>query len=159
VSAGSPKPLSPLGLTATWFGAGLLPWMPGTWGSLAALPFAALLQWAGGAWALMLGTLLVVAGGTLAAELYARRSGIGDPSAVVIDEVAGQWATLVPLGLDPWSYLVGFLGFRLFDTVKPWPIRTCEKLPGGWGIMVDDLVAAGYAGLLGYALLTLVEFN
>lgn len=155
MSAGRPPALSPLGLSATWFGSGLLPWMPGTWGSLASLPVAAALQWAGGAWALMLGTLVVLAVGTVVAEAYARQSGMKDPSVIVIDEVAGQWATLVPLGLDPLSYLVGFVGFRLFDTTKPWPIRRFEKLPGGWGIMVDDLVAAGYAGIIGYAILNL----
>lgn len=159
MSAGRPAPASLLGLSATWFGSGLLPWMPGTWGSLAALPAAALLQWAGGAWALMIATLAVLAGGTAAAAAYARRSGQADPGAVVIDEVAGQWASLVPLGLDPWSYLVGFLAFRLFDTVKPWPVRTFERLPGGWGIMADDLAAAGYAGLLGYLLLAFTGYS
>ncbi len=147
----TPCPLSPLALAATWFGSGRLPWMPGTWGSLAALPFAALLHWAGGATMLMLATLLVLVGGTVVAQVYAARSGRADPSEVVIDEVVGQWATLVPLGLDPVSYLVGFAGFRLFDTLKPWPIPLFEKLPGGWGIMADDLVAAGFAGILGYA--------
>lgn len=147
-------PLSPLSVSATWFGSGLLPGMPGTWGSLAALPVAALIHWLSGPWGLMIATLIVIAAGTVVAEFYERRSGEKDPQTVVIDEVAGQWLTLVPLGLGLWSYVLGFLAFRFFDTLKPWPIRRFEKIPGGWGIMVDDLVAAGYAGLTAYLILT-----
>lgn len=132
--------------------------MPGTWGSLAALPFAALLQWLGGATLLMIGTLVVLAAGTAVAHVYATRSGQRDPSSVVIDEIAGQWATLTPLGLDPVSYLVGFSIFRAFDIWKPWPIHRLERLPGGWGIMADDAEAAFYAGLTSYATLTLMGF-
>lgn len=149
-------PASPLSLGATWFGSGLLPWMPGTWGSLAALPAAALIHWIFGAWGLMIASVLVSFVGVALANAYEQRSGEKDPQAVVIDEVAGQWLTLVPLGLGFWPYILGFLTFRIFDTLKPWPIRRFERLPGGWGVMADDLVAAVYAGVSAYAIVELI---
>jgi hypothetical protein len=104
--------------------------MPGTWGSLAALPGAALLHWLGGAWGLAAATLVVTGAGVPVAARYAEAVKREDPGEVVIDEVAGMWLTLVPLGLSPLAYLVGFAAFRLFDTLKPWPIRRAEGLPG-----------------------------
>lgn len=154
-SATNPPPGSALSLAATWFGSGLLPSMPGTWGSLAALPFAALIHWAFGGLGLLIASLAVTLLGVWVCDLYARRSGRSDPQEVVIDEVAGQWLTLAPLGLDPLSYLLGFAAFRFFDTLKPWPIRAAERLPGGWGIMADDIAAALAAGLAAYMVLTL----
>lgn len=82
------------------------------------------------------------------------RRGEADPSPVVLDEVVGQWWTLqimawagVPLR-TPWLF-VGFCLFRLFDVLKPPPVRQAERLPGGLGIVADDLVAGVLAGLLG----------
>jgi phosphatidylglycerophosphatase A len=73
-------------------------------------------------------------------------SGIRDPSAVVIDEVAGQWLVLVAAPLDPFAYAVAFLLFRIFDIWKPWPVRWADcRVRGGLGIMLDDLLAAVYA--------------
>jgi phosphatidylglycerophosphatase A len=92
------------------------------------------------------------AAGLWASEIEAKRRGASDPGPIVIDEVAGQWLTyLVALPFLPVLAsrhlaifaAAGFLLFRLFDVVKPWPIRACEKLPGGIGIVADDL-AAGY---------------
>lgn len=134
------------GAIATWFGSGLLPRAPGTWGSLAALPFAALLVWFGG-WPLLLaasGLLFVL--GTWASERYARRLGKKDPSEIVVDEVLGQWLVLLPWALDPFAYLLGFAAFRVFDIAKPWPVSLADRrLAGGLGIMLDDVIAAGYA--------------
>jgi phosphatidylglycerophosphatase A len=129
--------------------------MPGTWGSLAALPCAAALQWAGGPWALGAASLLVAVAGVWVAGRYAAVRGGDDPQEVVIDEVAGQWLALLPLALEPLHYAVGFAAFRLLDTAKPWPIRRLERLPGGLGIMADDLAAGAGAAALGYALLSL----
>jgi phosphatidylglycerophosphatase A len=159
VGAGRTAPVrgrwSPLALAATWLGSGYLPRMPGTWGSLAALPFAAGLVWVGGAWTLAAAALLVGGAGIWVADRYAAGHGAKDPQEVVIDEVAGQWLALVPLALDPLHFAVGFAAFRLVDTLKPWPIRRLERLPGGLGIMADDLAAGIGAAALGYAALAL----
>ena len=138
-------------LLATWFGAGLLPKAPGTWGSLAALPLAWIIASWGGTWALAAATLLVSLIGWWAAETYAGQTGIADPSEVVIDEVAGQWLTLLVVPPNLWFYLAGFALFRLFDIRKPWPVSWADRsLPGGLGIMVDDLFAGLYAALFLY---------
>lgn len=138
----------PAVLIATWFGAGLLPKVPGTWGSLAALPFAWLIAWQAGPYGLLFAGLLAFAIGIWAGGVYAERTASEDPGPVVIDEVAGQWLTLVPAALDPLHFFVGFILFRIADILKPWPARWADReLPGGLGIMVDDIVAAAYAAL------------
>ena len=84
----------------------------------------------------------------------AARRGIPDPGPVVLDEVAGQWLALSLLAiagsraLRPHHLVVSFLLFRFFDILKPWPIRRLERLPGGWGIVADDLGAGLAAGLV-----------
>jgi len=75
-------------------------------------------------------------------SLYGR-----DPSQVTIDEVAGQWVTLLFLPAGWFTALLGFVAFRFFDIVKPEPVNLSQKLPGGWGVMVDDLLAGVYANL------------
>lgn len=142
---------------ATWFGSGLLPWVPGTWGSLAALPFAALLAWAGGPWLLLAAAVALFPLGVWASHLYSLAKGRGDPGDVVVDEVVAQWLVLVPFCLDPTLYLLGFLLFRVFDVVKPWPASLVDRrLGGGIGIMLDDIFAALYAAPLLYALALLI---
>ncbi|MEO5375917.1 MAG: phosphatidylglycerophosphatase A [Alphaproteobacteria bacterium] len=140
---------------ATWFGAGLLPWAPGTWGSLAALPFAwGLCVMSDGPLPLALATAGVALLGWISADHHARRIGEADPGQVVVDEVAGQWLTLVAVPPDILAYAAGFLLFRLFDIWKPWPAGWADRtLKGGLGIMVDDIVAGAYAGLVLHGLL------
>ena len=141
----------PVTLIATWFGSGLIKGIPGTWGSLAALPFAAAITWLGGSWALLAGSVLAFVVGIWVSDRYAKASNQGDPGPVVIDEVAGQWLTLALLPLDPLLYLVGFLTFRVLDIVKPWPASWLDRsVKGGLGIMADDMVAGAYAGFLTY---------
>jgi phosphatidylglycerophosphatase A len=141
----SPRLANPEGLLATWFGAGLLPWAPGTWGSLAALPCAWVLVWVAGWPLLLVATILVFAVGIWSSERYSSRSKRSDPGEVVIDEVAGQWLVLCLMPLDVLSYLAGFVAFRFFDITKPWPVSWAERrLRGGLGIMADDIVAALY---------------
>lgn len=136
-------------IIATFFGAGLSPKAPGTLGSLAALPFAwYLFEW-GGAPALMLATILVFLVGVWAAGRYANEIGLTDPSAVVIDEVAGQWLTLLVVPNDLILYGLGFVLFRMFDIFKPWPVSWADqKIKGGFGIMFDDILAGVYAGVI-----------
>ena len=132
---------------ATWFGAGRLPWAPGTWGSLAALPLAWLLLALGGPWLLLIAVALVFVLGLWASDRYMKAVGLHDPGAIVIDEVAGQWLTLAIAPLDPLAFLVGFVLFRIADVFKPWPASWLDRRVGGaFGVMIDDVAAAVYAG-------------
>ena len=139
---------------ATCFGIGWSPVAPGTVASLAALPFAWLLVLLG--WrSLLAGALLATALGIWACGVYARKARVGDPAECVLDEVAGQWFALLPVAIEmrggDWRpFVLGFIFFRLFDIWKPWPVSAVEKLPGGFGIMMDDVLA----GLIAAALLT-----
>ena len=133
-------------LLATWFGSGKLPKAPGTWGALAALPFAWVIVALAGDTGLLLAAILLFAAGCWAADSEAAMAGARDPSWVVVDEVVGQWLTLVLVPLHLLDYFVGFLLFRLFDIWKPWPVSWSERrFGGGFGIMIDDVLAAAYA--------------
>ncbi len=139
----------PAPLLATWFGSGLLPKSPGTWGSLAALPFAWVIQTYGGSLGLVAAAALAFAIGCWASGIYIAADGHGDPGAIVIDEVAGQWLTLAVAPLSLKAYAVGFVLFRLFDIIKPWPISALERAaPGAFGVMIDDIAAAVFAAVL-----------
>lgn len=136
---------------ATFFGAGRLRPGPGTWGSIAAVllwfGFAALAHPAPHALLLVLlaGIAVALLFGIPAATITAREAGREDPGFVVIDEVAGQWITLLFCPAD-WAHgLIALLLFRLFDITKPFPIRKLEQLPEGWGIVFDDVAAGLYA--------------
>ncbi|HVI50309.1 MAG TPA: phosphatidylglycerophosphatase A [Candidatus Sulfotelmatobacter sp.] len=145
---------NPAILLATWFGAGLMPKAPGTWGSLAALPFAWIIMHFGGSQALAAASLIVYVVGVWAADRAIGVTGIHDPGLVVIDEVVGQWIVLLFTPLDPLLYLVGFGLFRLFDIVKPWPVGWADrKVEGGTGVMLDDVLA----GLYGLAVIEIVQ--
>ena len=136
----------PATLIATWFGSGLIRGAPGTWGSLAALPFAAGLVWLGGPWTLLGASGVVFVVGLWASGRYARATGQSDPGSVVIDEVAGQWLALFPVALDPRLYPIAFVAFRVCDIAKPWPANWMDRrLKGSLGIMADDMVAGLYA--------------
>lgn len=139
------SPWHPASLAATWFGCGLLPKAPGTWGSLAALPFAWGLAKLGGWPALLAASLLCFLAGWWASAVYVRRTGVDDPSEVVIDEVAGQWLVLAAAPADPLLYAIGFALFRVLDITKPWPARWADRnVHGGLGVMLDDMLAAAY---------------
>ena len=153
-------------LVATWFGAGLLPKAPGTWGSLAAIPFAHLVGTIWGGSGLAGFALAVTLIGVHAAGETARLRGIGDPPEVVVDEVAGQSIALLPVYalLPPEATLVrvgavlgAFALFRILDVWKPGPIGALERLPGGWGVMMDDVLAGAVAGALVSAALLLAR--
>jgi len=131
---------------ATAFGSGYSPFAPGTAGSAVGL----LLFWplSRAAWPWQLAAVAAVFfAGVVAAGRVARRVGLEDPGIVVVDEVAGQWLTLVGLPFTPAVALAGFFLFRLMDVVKPWPARDLERLHGGWGIMADDIAAGVMAHL------------
>lgn len=133
---------------ATWGGVGLLP-AGGTWGSLAALPFAWAFLHFGGWPTLCVATLLVTLVGVYSADWFDRESQTHDAGDIVIDEVAGQWLTCLLLtNAGALGWFAAFFLFRLFDVVKPFPINTLDKhLPGGLGVMLDDILAGVYAFL------------
>jgi phosphatidylglycerophosphatase A len=145
---GTGTPSALVTFIATGGGSGKLPVAPGTWGSLVALPLAAGLAILGGPWLLSLAILLAFVAGVWASGSYAKAIGRGDPGSVVIDEIAGQWLAILPVALDWRYYLVAFVLFRFTDITKPWPCRPAERAPGGLGIMLDDIVAGFYAGVL-----------
>lgn len=136
----------PVTLITTCFGVGLLPKAPGTWGSLVALPLGWALASAGGSRMLLVATVICFVVGWWAARDYIGRTGVEDPSEVVIDEVAGQWLVLVAAPLDPVAYGVAFILFRLFDIWKPGPIGRADRaFGGGMGVMLDDILAGMFA--------------
>ncbi len=136
-------------LIATWFGVGLLPGAPGTFGSLAALPFAWAIATYLGLLGLAIAIAIVFVAGVWAAGRYARARGVADPGSIVVDEVAGQWLALVLVPPDPIAYAIGFALFRAFDVIKPWPISALDRrVKGGFGVMLDDLFAGAIAAIL-----------
>ena len=138
-------------LLATWFGAGLLPRAPGTWGSLAALPCAWVIQGAFGWQGLALAAAATFLAGIWAANRFMARAGGSDPAPVVIDEVAGQFLTLLAVEPDLVLYGAGFVLFRAADIFKPWPASWADShVKGGLGVMLDDVIAGAYAALALY---------
>lgn len=128
--------------------AGYVPVAPGTAGSLVGLAIYAVVRWSGG-WGLEVGVLsTVVVLGIWSATVGERHFQREDPGYVVIDEVAGMLLTLLWIPVTWFGALVGFLAFRLFDIFKPFPARSAERLPEGWGVMADDLVAGVYGHLV-----------
>ncbi|HTC87870.1 MAG TPA: phosphatidylglycerophosphatase A [Bryobacteraceae bacterium] len=141
-------------LIATWFGAGYAPVAPGTAGSLAAIVIAIALHYGVGYTAgyeratLLLLTAILLAPGIWSASVVARETNKPDPQIVVVDEVIGQWITLASAATFNWkTWLAAFVLFRLLDMWKPAPVRQFESLPGGWGIVADDVMAGLYGAL------------
>lgn len=133
---------------ASFFYVGFVPIVPGTFGSMAGLIVYFLLLPLN-SWQIYLGVFaLVTFIGIWAAGRAEHESGIVDPSFVVIDEVAGQLATLFLIPFN-WVFVIaGFLIFRFLDIVKPFPARQAERLPGGYGIMLDDVMAGIYGNII-----------
>jgi phosphatidylglycerophosphatase A len=136
---------------ATWFGCGLSPWGPGTFGALGAMLVAGFLiqEHSFGTVGLLLMTAVMTPIGIWAADIVATETARKDPSLVVVDEVVGMWLTLAgATAFNGKSALLAFLLFRIFDIWKPPPVRQLEKLPGGTGIIADDLMAGVYGALV-----------
>jgi len=149
----------PAMLLATAGGAGLTPWAPGTSGSLVGVGLAWLVSTQFGAGALAAVCAVLFLAGWWASERVVRASGIADPSYVVIDEVVGQGLVLATVAPTVERYAAGFLLFRLFDILKPWPVSATERrFRNGFGIMVDDVLAAVYAWLILYMSLKLFSY-
>ena len=160
------KPTHPLVLLVTWFGSGLVPKARGTSGTLAALPFAWIIQMQLGVEALLAASVIAFFIGWWASNRYMRLAHrYDDPGEIVIDEVAAMWLTIAAMPLM-WLgpdeelvaqlYVAAFLAFRFFDILKPWPISVIDRrMKGGFGVMFDDTAAAILAllalGFLGHA--------
>ena len=145
---------TPTGLLAFGFGSGLSPLAPGTFGTLAAIPFAILLRsldslWF---WTILLALFLL---GVWVCGRASQKLGVHDHGGIVWDEMVGYWLTVAFIPLQwPW-FLAAFVLFRVFDIFKPWPIRQLDKnVSGGFGIMIDDVLAAIYS----MALLALAQY-
>ncbi len=154
----SARPRTSLAWTlATWFGCGLSPVAPGTVGTLGTLPLYLLVR-GGGPLAILATALAVTAIGVWASGVVVTESGEEDPQRIVIDEAAG---VLLALAVAPPTWLgvgLAVLLFRLFDITKPFPARRAEDLPGGWGVVMDDVFAGIWAAgvlllLRGFALI------
>lgn len=140
---------SPAGWIALGFGTGLSPVAPGTCGTLVAVPLYLLLALL--PWAAYVGAVVLLFGlGVWASERIVRALGRDDPQVVVFDEMVGYWITMLPVLAGHWLWLLlGFILFRLFDIVKPWPIRGLDReVGGGLGTMLDDALAGLYAAIV-----------
>jgi phosphatidylglycerophosphatase A len=133
---------TPSGLLAFGFGSGLSPFAPGTMGTLVAIPFIFALKSLGtpGFWIVLLLLFLL---GIWLCDQVSRKLGVHDHGGIVWDEMVGYWLSMAFVPLQ-WQWLLAaFVLFRFFDVVKPWPIRQLDqKVSGGFGIMIDDIVAA-----------------
>jgi len=133
---------------ATGLGAGYAPVAPGTFGSALGLLLHVAVALPLGSAAAAVAAAVAIAAGFSCAGTAERHFGGRDPGRVVIDEVAGQMLALAFLPVTPGVLAAGFVLFRILDVLKPFPARRLEDLPGGSGIMADDLAAAAYANLL-----------
>ena len=139
---------------ATFFYLGKLPFAPGSWGSLGALivwiylPSSYLLQ--------MIMIIILFSIGVISSKKMAAAMNVHDPSEIVIDEAVGMWIALFMLPHSIAIYSMAFILFRIFDIFKPSFIYRVQNLPGGWGIMMDDVLAGIIAWLICQGLLTIL---
>jgi len=137
---------NPLHLLSLGFGSGLSPLAPGTMGTLVAVAMYLLLNRLD-----LIVYLMVILGGFIigvyVCDYTSKALGVHDHSGIVWDEIIGYWITMIAVPAQTWQWiLAGFVLFRLFDIVKPWPVNIADKhLHGGFGIMIDDVLAGLYA--------------
>ena len=147
---------SPWTFLGLGFGTGLAPRAPGTFGTLAAVPICLLLD-LGGKGLYLAGTLLVLLTGVAICGATAKHLDAHDHPAIVWDEIGGFLLAMVVVPASVANLLAGFVLFRLFDILKPWPIRLVDRrIHGGLGIMLDDVLAGVFAAL---TLLLLAQFE
>ena len=145
---------------------GLLPVAPGTFGSLFGIILGITIQTIGGFPFLSVAIFLLFVAGWVSAKFYIEKNNkVHDPQEIVIDEVVGQLLAYSPISLYLWllngenfrptflDWIITFILFRLFDIFKPWPINWADKIDSGLGIMLDDVIAGIYAGILSLSLI------
>ena len=144
---------NPVHFLSLGFGSGLAPYAPGTFGTLAAIPLYLLIQPLPLV-AYLIVTALSVLIGVYLCEKTANALGVHDHSGIVWDEIAGYLITMIAVPLDWVWILTGFVLFRFFDILKPWPIKWIDaKVSGGWGIMLDDVLAGVFSLIVLHLLL------
>jgi len=139
---------NPVHLLAVGFGSGLIKPAPGTWGTLAAVPlFLAIASFVGTGSMAYFSFLVVSFGvGVYLCGKAAKDAGVHDHGSIVWDEFVGFWITMMLIPITWQNILIGFLLFRVFDILKPWPIKLLDKhVHGGFGIMIDDVLAGIFA--------------
>jgi phosphatidylglycerophosphatase A len=145
MKSNSPDLRNPSHLLAFGFGSGLAPVAPGTFGTLVGIPFFLLFSLTSLPLYLLL-TVLMFLVGVVVCERCSRDLGVHDHSGIVWDEITGFLVTMIAVPFEWHWVLSGFLLFRFFDILKPWPIRWFDRrVGGGFGIMVDDLIAGLFA--------------
>ena len=127
--------------------AGLSPKAPGTVGSAVAIILAPLIFMPLPIWLRLAVLVVVFFGGSILISRAETLLGLKDPGEIVLDELVGQWLTVLPFASLSFEWMaLAFILFRVFDIAKPYPVKDSEKwLPGGWGVMVDDVMAGLYA--------------
>ncbi len=132
---------------ATFFNIGRLPLAPGTWASLVTTVLVYFIKpyWQAPLYIQIAAIVIIFVLGIPAASAAEKHFNKKDPRPCVIDEVAGQMLSLLLVPHNIYLYGAGFFLFRVFDILKPFPVRNAEKIPGGFGIMLDDIVAGLYA--------------
>lgn len=128
--------------------AGYLPGAPGTWGSIVAILIWYGLQHLLSPPYIIVLTVLLFFIGVWVAMGISKYDEEEDPSHIVIDELVGQWIPLWFIPVTPIYIILAFILFRIFDIAKPWPVSLFDRIPGGWGIMLDDVAAGIYALLI-----------
>ena len=153
-------------LLTSCFGLGFLPIAPGTFGSMpVAIVFGLMVRCGAPAFAILVVMAIFAVAGSVVCVVFSpaiiAATGKTDPAEVVADEFAGQAVTFFVLSVflastaPLWMVFAAFVLFRIFDVIKPWPIKKLEKLPSGWGILADDLLAGIYAAALLFVALML----
>jgi len=132
---------------ATWFGCGLVPKAPGTAGTIGALPLYFLVR-QGGPIAVLATAVVMTFVGVWASNVVVRETKEKDPQRIVIDEVAGVLIALAAAPFSATGVIAAVVLFRIFDMTKPFPARRLEKLPEGWGVVMDDVAAGVWAAVL-----------
>ncbi|PLX70664.1 MAG: phosphatidylglycerophosphatase A [Denitrovibrio sp.] len=130
-------------LTALGFGSGKIPKAPGTFGTLAAV-IPVILTSASPYWVKAIVFFIMLVLGTAASQYHGTYTGLKDASEVVIDEIAAYYMIFLFFPVNTFTLVMGFILFRIFDILKPYPIKNFEKLDGGVGVMMDDIIAGFY---------------
>jgi phosphatidylglycerophosphatase A len=127
---------------------GYFPIAPGTVGSAVGVAIFCTVRHLFPIYADSVGIAVTLVVGIWSAGIVERKLALKDPGPVVIDEVLGMWLTVAFLPVTLTGLVVGFVIFRIFDVIKPFPANRAERLPGGWGIMLDDAISGIYAQIV-----------